>query len=121
MSDREHAELWEPLDARALADRALRAIAAAAIRRVEYQSVQMRLLTAVARAKELRDLHAELWGELRRTIESVAHGERVAGRRPEEMLVLIKGLVEGAGLDVGLKHEIEPDVVRWGIDAYYAA
>jgi ATP/maltotriose-dependent transcriptional regulator MalT len=106
---------------RVLAERALRAIATAHTRRAEYESAFAHLQAARERADELRVTHAALWQELQRTIAYMAQGERFAGRPPEHMLVALKELVDRSGLDRDLMREIEPDVLRWGIDAYYAA
>src|SRR5215469_18520366 len=113
--------LFEPDDSRGLAERALRAVAAAQERWAESETAQRLLATAVERTKRLQSEHVALWADLQRTIAGVALQERVAGRKPEQMLVLLKEIVDGSGLDIGLKREIEPDVMRWGIDAYYAA
>jgi hypothetical protein len=106
---------------RVLAQRALRAIATAHTRRNEYESAYAHLLAARARAQQLRIDHEALWQELQRTIVYVAQGERHAGEPPEHMLVLLKELVDESGLDRDLSREIEADILRWGIDAYYAA
>jgi hypothetical protein len=114
-------EFGDPAHRRVLAERALRAIATAQTRRHESESTHAHLLAARARAKQLRSEHTPLWEELERTIVYVAQGERFLGQPPEHMLVLLKQLVDESGLDRDLSREIEADVLRWGIDAYYAA
>jgi hypothetical protein len=114
-------DLADSVHRRVLAERALRAIATAHTRQAEYESAFAHLQAARARADEVRISHAALWQELERTIAYMAQGERFAGRPPEHMLVALKELVDQSGLDRDLVREIEPDVLRWGIDAYYAA
>lgn len=111
----------EPAQARLLAERALRAIADAQMLRAQFESARSRLIAAQARAEQIRTDQTALWNELRARIESLAREERAAGRAPERMLVLLKELIDTAGFDRPLRSEIEPDVMRWGIDAFYAA
>jgi hypothetical protein len=111
----------DPAHRRALAERAFRALATAQLRREDFESAQAHLLAAHARAQHLRTDYIALWQELERTIVYVAQGERFSGKPPEHMLVLLKQLVDESGMDRDLRREIETDVLRWGIDAYYAA
>lgn len=62
--------------------------------------------------------------KLRDTVAAIAGMERAKGVPPEKVLMLLKGLVmdaEAEKLDVGEARALTSDVVRWGIEAYYAA
>lgn len=62
--------------------------------------------------------------KLRDTVAAIAGLERAKGMPPEKVLMLLKGLVLDADaekLDVGAARSLTDDVVRWGIEAYYAA
>lgn len=62
--------------------------------------------------------------KLRDTVAAIAGLERAKGVPPEKVLMLLKGLVIDADadtLDVGEARALTNDVVRWGIEAYYAA
>lgn len=62
--------------------------------------------------------------KLRDTVAAIAGLERAKGMPPEKVLMLLKGLVIDADaetLDVGEARSLTNDVVRWGIEAYYAA
>ena len=111
----------EPGDLRTLAERALQAIATAQALGSSNGAARARLFTAHDRAEQLRRDTTGVWNELQRRIESVAREERVSGQPPERMLVSLKQLVDASGIDFALRREIEADVMRWGIDAFYAA
>ena len=62
--------------------------------------------------------------KLRDTVTAIAGLERAKGVPPEKVLMLLKGLVIDADaekLDAGEARSLTDDVVRWGIEAYYAA
>lgn len=62
--------------------------------------------------------------KLRDTVAAIAGLERAKGVPPEKVLMLLKGLVIDADsekLDAGEARALTNDVVRWGIEAYYAA
>ena len=62
--------------------------------------------------------------KLRDTVAAIAGLERSKGVPPEKVLMLLKGLVIDADaerLDAGEVRSLTNDVVRWGIEAYYAA
>ena len=61
---------------------------------------------------------------LRDTVAALAASERAKGVPPERMLIELKNMVlevEDDRLDVALARSLMDDVVRWGIEAYYAA
>lgn len=119
-------ELRSPLarDARALVARVVDAIAEAKA----YRARSLELLsqsqervtwsdTLVGRSREIQD-------RLRDTVEAIALLERAKGVPPEKMLMLLKGIVieaECEKLDDAEARSLMADVVRWGIEAYYAA
>lgn len=118
----------------ALLERAIKAIATSRQRVADYATGLERLLAEKVRFEQLRDdydaLSRELESgvslaqELERSAKAVAREERVAGSPPEHMLVLLKDIVAKAApysLDPRFHRELEADVVRWGIEAYYAA
>jgi hypothetical protein len=62
--------------------------------------------------------------KLRDTVTAIAGLERAKGVPPEKVLMLLKGLVLDADaekLDVCEVRSLTDDIVRWGIEAYYAA
>lgn len=62
--------------------------------------------------------------KLRDTVAAIAGLERAKGMPPEKVLMLLKGLVLDADaekLDASEARSLTDDVVRWGIEAYYAA
>jgi hypothetical protein len=61
---------------------------------------------------------------LRDAVSGIAGLERAKGVPPEQVLQLLKSLVIDAhagGLQVGEAQSLTDDIVRWGIEAYYAA
>jgi hypothetical protein len=114
-------ELDEVAQARELAERALRSLAEAQELRSTSYSARSRLMVAHRLAEQLRNGQLDIWDNLRQGVESLARVERASGRAPERMVVLLKELIDRAGIDSALRREIEADVIRWGIDAFYAA
>ena len=86
----------------------------------EHKAVRERLVwtdSLIGDEQVLRD-------KLRDTVAAIAGLERAKGVPPEKVLMLLKGLVIDADaekLDVGEVRSLTNDVVRWGIEAYYAA
>ncbi|HZS62713.1 MAG TPA: hypothetical protein VFA43_25865 [Gemmatimonadaceae bacterium] len=71
----------------------------------------------VGRSVAIRD-------RLRDSVAALAASERAKGVPPEKMLIELKSMVldvEDDKLDVALARSLMDDVVRWGIEAYYAA
>jgi hypothetical protein len=60
---------------------------------------------------------------LREAVAAIAGLERAKGAPPEKVLKLLKELVEADvdQLDLGDARSLTDDIVRWGIEAYYAA
>lgn len=66
----------------------------------------------------------QLVDDLRAAIEALANLQRQQGQPPEKMVAMLKGMVaeaDGERLEAYLARSLIADVVRWGIDAYYAA
>jgi len=62
--------------------------------------------------------------KLRDTVSAIAGLERAKGVPPEKVLMLLKGLVIDADaekLDAPEARSLTNDIVKWGIEAYYAA
>ena len=103
-------------EASALIHRAVQAIGEAK----EHKPVRERVVwsdTLIGDEMLLRD-------KLRDTVAAIAGLERARGVPPEKVLMLLKGLVIDADaerLDAGDVRSLTNDVVRWGIEAYYAA
>ena len=73
--------------------------------------------TLVGQSVTIRD-------RLRETVTALACLERTKGVPPEKMLMLLKAIVvdaEAERLDPTDARSLMDDVVRWGIEAYYAA
>jgi hypothetical protein len=106
---------------RMLAERTLRALAVAQLRNAQYDLAKAHLAGAMGRSYEL---HAEnfVWGErLRETISSVAREQLAAGHTAVEMVIQLHEIIDEAALDRRIRREVEPDVVSWAIEAYFAA
>jgi hypothetical protein len=108
-------------DAGGLVVSALRAMAVASTRRAQYESVQARLAAEMEQSEYLHQDGIVLSDEVRRTVTSVARGERAAGHSAVQMIHLLHKIVDEAALDRPTRRAVEPDVVEWGIHAYYAA
>ena len=96
-----------------------------------------RAVQAIGEAKELKPARERVvWtdsliGEeqllrdkLRDTVSAIAGLERAKGVPPEKVLMLLKGLVIDADaekLDAPEARSLTNDIVKWGIEAYYAA
>lgn len=111
----------------------------------DAQALLVRVVDAIAKSKESRARTRELlnqseervmWSDtlvgksvairdrLRDTVVALATLERAKGVPPEKMLTLLKGIVidaEADKLDAADARSLMDDVVRWGIEAYYAA
>lgn len=119
-------EVQSPLvhDAKALLARVVDAIA-------EARAQKRRSLELLSQSRERVEWSDTLVGQsqpvrdrLRETVTALASLERTKGVPPEKMLVLLKAiLVEAKAekLDASDAQSLLDDVVRWGIEAYYAA
>lgn len=111
-------------DARALLHRVVEAIAEA-----KTHNVRSRILLEESRERLvwsdcLIGETALVRDRLHDTVWALAGMERAKGVAPEKMLVLLKGLIVDADhdrLSALDARSLMDDVVRWGIEAYYAA
>ena len=117
----ETAESSQTPDERDLGVRALRALATAQLRQAQYELAQAHLLKAMERSEQLRSTQVTLGDELRETVASIAREELAAGQSAVHLVLLLHEIVNDAALDRQIRREVEFDVVRWGIEAYYAA
>lgn len=111
-------------DARALLARVVEAIA-------DARAHKRRSLELLSQSRERVQWSDALVGQsmairdrLRETVSALACLERTKGVPPERMLVLLKAiLVEAKAekLDASDAQSLLDDVIRWGIEAYYAA
>lgn len=70
------------------------------------------------------DRFVERYLELQASIQAFGRLERSSGSPPEHTVIALKSLFEdarAAGLSAEAAVVVERDMVRWGIDAYYAA
>jgi len=100
----------------------------AAIAKAQEQNIRSARL--LSQAQDRLNWAERLLGEaaiidsLRDAVGALARSERMKGEPPERVILLLKQLTVQAGGE-----QLEPpdgrmlveDVVRWGIDAYYAA
>jgi hypothetical protein len=79
----------------------------------------------VAWSTMLIEASIALRDELRGTIAALVCAERASGVPPERMLAMLKGLaldaVDASAMTGTDARSLIDDVVRWGIEAYYAA
>ena len=106
---------------RALAERALRAIATSQDLRARYEQLQGRLVDAIGWREQLREQSGDLRRELRSCVASVAREERALGHSAAQVVELLHEIVNSAGLDRSNKQELQTQVLEWGIGEYYAA
>lgn len=119
-------EFRSPLarDARVLLDRVVDAIADAKQHRAQSLELLQQSRERVAWSDTLVDRSLSIRDRLRDSVAALASLERTKGVPPEKMLMLLKGMVldaEVEKLDVAVARSLMNDVVRWGIEAYYAA
>lgn len=107
-------------DERAIVTRALHHIAEAD-RLFSERSVGAHHQRDRAWFDQLRTTHVGLWLDLERAISGFVRHERALERRPEQVIIVLKKLIDDARLDSELRRQLERDVIRWSIEAYYPA
>lgn len=105
----------------AIAERALGALTVAQLRAAQFDLVHMHLLSEIGRADELRNGVGALGARVRETINSFARDERAAGHSPAQMVLSLHNIFDEAKLNREISIEVEPHLVQWGIEAYFAA
>jgi len=102
--------------------------AVAAIAKAQEQNIRSARL--LSQAQDRLNWAERLLGEasiidsLRDAVGALARSERMKGEPPERVILLLKRLTVQAGgeqLEAPDGRMLVEDVVRWGIDAYYAA
>lgn len=119
-------EFRSPLarDARMLLTRVVDAIAEAKTQRQRSEELLSQSQERITWSDTLLGRSISVRDRLRDTVAALATLERTKGVPPEKMLMLLKGIVldaEGEKLDAADARSLMDDVVRWGIQAYYAA
>jgi hypothetical protein len=111
-------------DARALLHRAVDAIAEAKVNNHRSRELLVSSMERVVWSDHLIGESVRIRDLLHDTVSALAVLERAKGVTPERMLVLLKGLVvdaEAEKLEPVMARSLTDDIVRWGIEAYFAA
>jgi hypothetical protein len=111
-------------DARALLHRAVEAIAVAKDSKVRIHEMLSKSEERLVWSDALIGESMVIRDRLHDTVSALAGLERAKGVPPEKVLMLLKGLIIDADaekLDAVDARSLTDDVVRWGIEAYYAA
>jgi hypothetical protein len=101
--------------------RTISAIAESHDARVDGRVQQERLAIVYDRSLELQTEVGAVCDRLRDWTQAFARAQRAAGAPPEQVVVELKTIVDGVPAASDVLRDIERDVVRWGIEAYYAA
>lgn len=112
------------LEARALIASAIQVIREARERKGSSTGTLRASLDHVAWSDHLVGESRLVVDRLRQVITTVAVSERVNGAPPERVIALLKRLVGEADtkrIDSQLARSLTEDIVRWGIEGYYAA
>lgn len=104
-----------------LAERTLRALAIAQLRGAENDLAKLHLAGAMQRSRQLQAEDFASGQRLRETIRSVAREQLAAGHTAVEMVIQLHEMIDEAAIDRGIRREVEPDIVTWAIEAYFAA
>jgi hypothetical protein len=111
-------------DARVLLERVVEAMAQRKDRRNRGQQPIQQSREHVTWSDTLFGQSVRVRDELHDTVAALARSQRAEGVPPERMVTLLKDLIHDAHADALEWHEaraLNDDVVRWGIEAYYAA
>ena len=102
-------------------ERVLRVLVIAQLRLWQAELARMRLRKAMKRSEQLKADRFVAATRLRAAIVSLALEARAAGHSPVQMVVLLREMIKEAGIERRFRPEIEPDVVRWGVETFFAA
>lgn len=105
----------------ALRERALRAMAVAQLRGLQSDLARIRIDRALKRSEELRAINVGIGAQLRETIASIAKEQRQAGNTAVQLVITVHDIIDEARLTREIRPDLEPDVVQWAIDSYFAA
>lgn len=108
---------------RALMQRLAAASVAAREATERYVEIRRECELTVEKTREMLAASDELRAHLRTVVSSYVSLLRRDGVPPERMLVLVKNAVESAhaDLDARGRRAIMDEMVRWAVDAYFAA
>jgi hypothetical protein len=109
---------------RAVLERTIRAVAEAEALGLRYEAARQEAQALSSWSTQLKGDSAMLRVQLRELTGALARSERAHGAPPERVLILLKGIVQEAGsgdLPDAVAYSLQADVVRWGIEGYYAA
>ena len=111
------------VDARALLSRTVEVIAEAKTHTRRSRELVHKSIEHVVWSDYLMGESQIMADQLHTVVDRIVTAERDNGARPEQVLMLLKGMVADAkaeklGADA---RSLVEDVVRWGIESYYAA
>ena len=108
---------------RALTQRLAAASVAARAATERYVEIRRQCDSTVEESRELLDVSRELREQLRHIVTSYVSILRLEGTPPERVIVQVKTAVEACdlSLDAKRRRQVMEEVVRWAVDAYYAA
>ena len=88
-----------------------------------YVEIRRQCDSTVEESRELLDVSRELREQLRHIVTSYVSILRLEGTPPERVIVQVKTAVEACelSLDAKRRRQVMEEVVRWAVDAYYAA
>lgn len=108
---------------RLLIDRLSLAVARAKAATERYVQIRRECELTVEEAHKLRAAAQDLREELRSVVTTYVSVLRSDGDPPERVVRLVKEVVDDSGLALPLDEHLalREEVVRWAVDAYYAA
>ena len=108
---------------RALTQRLAAASVAARSATERYVEIRRQCDATVAESRELLEVSRELREQLRHVVASYVSILRLDGTPPERVIVQVKTAVDSCyqSLDAKRRRQVMEEVVRWAVDAYYAA
>jgi len=88
-----------------------------------YVEIRRKCESTVEESRELLDVSRELREQLRHVVTSYVSILRLDGTPPERVILQVKTAVESCNLSLDARRQrhLMDEVVRWAVDAYYAA
>jgi len=88
-----------------------------------YVEISRQCDLSVGQSRQLLAASREVREQLRDVVSSYVSILRRDGAPPERVIVLVKEAVEASDLplEIGRRRALMEEVVRWAVDAYYAA
>jgi len=108
---------------RALTQRLAAASVAARAATERYVEIRRQCDSTVEESRGLLDVSRAMREQLRHVVTSYVSILRLEGTPPERVIVQVKTAVEACdlSLDAKRRRQVMEEVVRWAVDAYYAA